>query len=99
MRAAICWMRNRTQLPKLRAGFDRIFIYLALADEIGPENGLLRLVPGSHELKGDVVGMQSEIDIRLSPGQALIIDGNLVIRYPQNGGGICIMAVYWKTRA
>lgn len=98
MRGAICWIRNRKPLPKLRAGFDRIFLYIALADEIGPEDGLLKLVPGSHKQKSGVVEMQPEIDIRLSPGQALIMDGNMVIRYPQNGGGICIMAVYWKRK-
>lgn len=98
MRGIVCFIRNNKALPRLRVGFDRIYIYQALEKELGLENGLFTLVPGSHREKADSVERQTEIQIRLSPGQSLLVDGNMVIRYPQAGGGLCIMAAYWKKK-
>lgn len=98
MRGIMCFIRNNTPLPRVRVGFDRIYIYRALEKALGPKDGLFTLVPGSHREKADSVERQTEVQIRLSPGQILIVDGNMVIRYPQSGGGVCMMAAYWKRK-
>jgi hypothetical protein len=98
MRGIVCFIKNNRPLPRVRVGFDRIYVYQALEKELGPENGLFSLVPGSHREKAASVERQTEVQIRLSPGQTLLVDGNMVIRYPQGGGGLCMMAVYWKRK-
>lgn len=97
-RGVACFIKNTRPLPRVRVGYDRIYVYLPLEKILGPEDGLFRLVPGSYREKADSVEKQGEVDIRLSPGQALLMDGNTVIRYPRNGGGLCIIAAYWKKK-
>lgn len=98
IRGVACFVKNTRPLPRVRVGYDRIYIYRPLEKTLGPEDGLFRLVPGSHREKAGSVERQAEVDIRLSPGQVLLMDGNMVIRYPQNGGGLCMMAAYWKKK-
>lgn len=98
IRGVACFVKNTRPLPRVRVGYDRIYIYQPLEKTLGPEDGLFRLVPGSHREKAGSVERQAEVDIRLSPGQVLLMDGNMVIRYPQNGGGLCMMAAYWKKK-
>ena len=76
MRGVVIWIRNKTPLPRVRTGSDRIYVYRALEGEIGPDEGMFRLVPGSHHMGGDEADACPEIDIRLAPGQILLMDGN-----------------------
>jgi hypothetical protein len=98
MRGLVCFIKNDRPLPRLRIGYDRIYIYQALDKELGPGNGLFTLVPGSHLKEANSVERQAEVQIRLLPGQTLLVDGNMVIRYPQGGGGLCMMAAYWRRK-
>lgn len=98
MRGTVCFIKNTRQLSRVRLGYDRTYLYLPLEKALGPEDGLFRLVPGSHREKANNVEGLSEVEIRLSPGQILVVDGNMVIRYPQSGGGVCMMAAYWKKK-
>lgn len=94
----MCFIKNDRPLPRVRVGFDRIYVYRALEKALGPEDGLFALVPGSHREKAESVERRAEVQVRLSPGQTLLVDGNMVIRYPQSGGGVCMMAAYWKKK-
>lgn len=98
MRGVICFVKNNKPLPRVRVGSDRIYIYRALDRELGPKDGLFALIPGSHREKANNVERQTEIQIRLSPNQILVVDENMVIRYPQDGDGLCMMAAYWKRK-
>ena len=84
----IVWTKNPKQLQRFRAGRDRVFIYRPLEEALGPENGFFRIVEGSHRMGKDGVTNANAKDIRLEPGQAIILDGDLQIEYPQAGGGV-----------
>ncbi|OQE70068.1 hypothetical protein PENNAL_c0125G08637 [Penicillium nalgiovense] len=77
IRGVACFVKNTRPLPRVRVGYDRIYIYRPLEKTLGPEDGLFRLVPGSHREKAGSVERQAEVDIRLSPGQVLLMDGNM----------------------
>lgn len=79
-------MENPTQLQRLRAGRNCVFIYRTVEEELGPENGLFRIVEGSHRMSAEQVLKEKAKDISLLPGQAIIMDGELVIEYPKEGG-------------
>ena len=84
-------MRNVKQLQRLKAGRGRVFIYRAFKDPLGPENGFIRIVEGSHLVGPEHLINASATEIRLKPGQAIIMDGELVIEYPQSGGGVGLL--------
>jgi hypothetical protein len=90
-------MRNVKQLQRLKAGRGRVFIYRAVGDTLGPDNGFLRIVEGSHRMSPDQFIDATAREIRLEPGQAIIMDGDLVIEYPQAGGGVGLLKCISKS--
>jgi hypothetical protein len=89
-------MKNPTQLKRLRAGRGRVFIYRAIEDELGPQNGFFRIVKGSHRMNVEEILNTKAEDIHLKPGQAMIVDGDLVIEYPSEGGGSGLLIAIHK---
>ncbi|KAI9893023.1 MAG: hypothetical protein M1814_000907 [Vezdaea aestivalis] len=85
---------NEKQLPRLRAGPGKVILFRPIEKEIGTENGLFRIVPDSHKMSYiESVKVQSE-SIRIKPNQILLLDGNMLIEYPKEGGGLGLL---WST--
>jgi hypothetical protein len=91
MADVVVWMQNYKQLQRVRAGRGRVFIYKAVEGTLSPENGFFRVVEGSHLMGPEQVMNAKAKDIYLEPGQAIIVDGELIIEYPQTGGGIGLL--------
>ena len=81
-------MRNNTQLGRFHAGKDHVFIYRPLEEALGPHNGFFKVVAGSHNMRPEQIAEAEAEEIQLQFGQALILDGDVVIEYPMAGGGI-----------
>ena len=90
-------MHNPKQLKRLKAGRGRVFIYRAVEEALGPENGFFKIVEGSHRMKPEEIINTQAKDIRLDPGDIIIVDGNLVIEYPQSGGGVGLLKCVSKS--
>lgn len=88
MAAAVVWMKNPSQLQRLKAGRGLVFIYKAVEETLGPENGFFRIVEGSQRMSPEQIVNANARDIYLQPGEAIILDGDLAIEYPQAGGGV-----------
>lgn len=72
----------------MRAGHGRVFIYKALKEALGPENGFFRIVEGSHRMSSvEQIKSAQARDVNLKLGQVIILDGDLVIEYPREGSG------------
>jgi len=84
-------MRNHKQLQRLRAGRGRVFVYKAVEEVLGPHCGFFRIVDGSHRMSPEQIINASAKDIYLNPGQVIILDGDLVIEYPEAGGGVGLL--------
>ena len=89
-------MENIRQLQRLKAGRNRVFIYRAFKEALGPHNGFFRIVEGSHRASPEHLINASATEIHLEPGEVIIMDGELVIEYPQRGGGVGLLQVISK---
>lgn len=85
--AAVVWTENSTQLQRVRAGRNHIFIYKPFEETLSPQNGFLKIVDGSHRMSPEQILKATATEIQLLPGQAIAMDGELVIEYPKEGGG------------
>lgn len=97
MNDVVVWIRNLNQLPRLKAGRGRVFIYRAVEEALGPENGFFRIVEGSHRMRFEEAIIAQAKDIHLEPGDIIIVDGELVIEYPQTGGGVGLLKCVAKS--
>jgi len=74
-----------------------VFIYRAVEEALGPENGFFRIVEGSHRMKPEEVINAQAKDIHLELGDIIIVNGDLVIEYPQSGGGVGLLKCVSKS--
>ncbi|OJD25361.1 hypothetical protein ACJ73_03274 [Blastomyces percursus] len=84
----IFWVTNKTQLPRYPAGLRgtiHIF-YTATTQELHEDNGIFRIVEGSHTMTRGQSNHIEPIPIRLQPNDILIMSADLTIQYPQAGG-------------
>lgn len=96
MADVVIWMQNPNQLQRFKAGRGRVFVYKAIEGVLGPQNGFFRIVEGSHLMNPDQIIKTNAKDVHLQPGQAIILDGDLVIEYPQAGGGVALLKCFSK---
>lgn len=87
MKEVVVWMQNPTQLQRMKAGRNRIFIYKPMEETLSPQNGFLKIVDGSHRMSSEEILKTTATEIQLLPGQVIAMDGELVIEYPKEGGG------------
>ncbi|PGG95597.1 hypothetical protein AJ80_09936 [Polytolypa hystricis UAMH7299] len=90
----VFFAENPTQQPRYPAGPRRSSVYIwcsATDEELHDGNGLFRIVEGSHiKLRGEIDGIDPT-PIRLKPYEILIMSADLIIQYPQGGGGVAIV--------
>ena len=79
MRGVVIRIRNKVSFLRIYAGSDYIYVYHTLEGEVGPNEEIFKLVPGSHHMRGDEADTYPEIDICLALGQTLLMDGNIMI--------------------
>ncbi|EDO00503.1 predicted protein [Sclerotinia sclerotiorum 1980 UF-70] len=96
MADVVIWMQNPNQLQRFKAGRGRVFVYKAIEGVLGPQNGFFRIVEGSHLMNPNQIIKTNAKDVHLQPGQAIILDGDLVIEYPQAGGGVALLKCFSK---
>jgi hypothetical protein len=102
---ALIFLQNEKKLPPYRAAPGHLVFYRPLSGILETKNGLFKIYPGSHKLDGkpdsesdskpDSKQVVQPIEITLQPDEVLMIDGNIVIEYPCDGGGVGLMEV-WK---
>ena len=93
----IRFLPNTAQLGPKRAhpSSNSLSIFRPLGGHVGPENGMLKLYPGSHSLQTkeeaqSICGPPQTI--RLAPNQVLVTLGTLWVELSNTGGG----ALMWK---
>lgn len=88
--AVMLTLANDPQLPPYRLGPGKIFLFKPIDQALSEDVGFLRYYEGSHR-RSKSIGDAAEKAICLRMNQMLIMDGDLVIRWPKAGGGIFIL--------
>ncbi|KJF60721.1 uncharacterized protein CIMG_12225, partial [Coccidioides immitis RS] len=96
----VFWAKNPSQLKRFHAGArSTAFIYCsATNEELHEENGLFRIVEGSHTMMQGQVDETATTSIRLRPNEVLIMSSNLTIEYPTAGGGVGIWMMVYRPK-
>ena len=89
------WVHN-PRVQRFRAGGGRVFIYKALEERLSLHNGFFKIVVGSQCISLEEIRNAQARDIHCQPGQATILDGDLVMEYPQAGSGVGLLKCLWK---
>ncbi|KAI9759363.1 MAG: hypothetical protein M1840_003367 [Geoglossum simile] len=77
---------NPEPLSRVRAGENNVLIWRPFHKALDAQNGLFRIVKRSQGMERAQVDKAGVVEIKLEPGQALILTGELWIEWPQNGG-------------
>ena len=83
-------VRNNPQLPPYRAGPGKVLLFKPIDHGLSEGVGFLRYFEGSHK-KSKSIGDMPERGICVELDQILVMDGDLVIRWPKTGGGIFML--------
>lgn len=97
---ALYFLRNEKKLPAFRAAPGHVLFYRLLSRTLDTTNRLFKIYLRSHKLdklKLDKLQEVPSIEMSLPPNQVLKIDGNIVIEYPCDGGGVGLMEA-WTLR-
>jgi hypothetical protein len=89
---------NPTQLHRTRVGPGRVLIWSPFDRPVNTQNGFFRVIKGSQNMSFAEVNAASTVEISLNPGQAIIIDGELCIQWPQVGSGLAQFKALKKQR-
>ena len=88
--AIMSTIRNNPQLPPYRAGLGKVLLFKLIDYGLSEEVRFLRYFEGSHK-KSKSIGDMPERGICVELNQILVMDGDLVIRWPKTGGGIFML--------
>jgi hypothetical protein len=91
-------LTNSPQLPPYKLGPGKVFLFKPIDHDLSEEVGFLKYFEGSH-IQSKSIGNAPERGICLTLDQMLVMDGDLVIRWPKAGGGIFILQGILKNRA
>ena len=74
-------------------------IYRLFRDELSSEIEFFKIKPGSHLMSSPmkILDIPDE-DIHLKPNEVLVLDGEIVIKWPKPGGGLCMLQAIKKKR-
>ncbi|KAE8363894.1 hypothetical protein BDV27DRAFT_158356 [Aspergillus caelatus] len=88
---------DESQLRRAHPCSDGISIWRPLGGKVGPENGMFKVYPGSHNIESEQELRNSGLhadEIHLHADQILITAGGLWIEYNQSKGGIIMWMGY-----
>ncbi|EGD99966.1 hypothetical protein TESG_07294 [Trichophyton tonsurans CBS 112818] len=85
-------VKNDQQLQPWRIMPGKVLVIRPVTHELNASVGFPKSIKGSHRMSsiGEVMGAPEE-ELIIGLNQALIIDGDVVIRFPRAGGGVCMM--------
>ncbi|KAE8377775.1 hypothetical protein BDV26DRAFT_292883 [Aspergillus bertholletiae] len=89
--------KDERQLRRAHPCSDGISIWRPLGGKVGPENGMFKVYPGSHNIKSEEELRDSGLhadEIHLHADQILITAGGLWIEYNQSKGGVLMWMGY-----
>lgn len=81
----------KKESPGYRAGLGWVLLYKPFEGELHTGVGFFSVIPGSHEMSDSEADDREFNPISLQPNQVIVLDGNLVIRWPAAGGGLGMM--------
>ena len=68
-----------------------MYVFKAVGDTLNTNNGLFKIIPGSHNMSDDQLTRARRKDIAVKPNEVLITDGMLIIDWPTAGGGFALL--------
>ncbi|KAH8807080.1 hypothetical protein F5884DRAFT_673702 [Xylogone sp. PMI_703] len=94
----VVWTENisNSQRSRFAAGEGLVFIYKAVEGTLNADNGFPLIVEGSHAMEAEQITTTTASPIELRTGEVLILDGNVEIEYPREGGGWGLLKVFRK---
>lgn len=91
-------VENDEPLKHCRFWPNKVLVFRLIKDDLSPEVGFFRAKPGSHRtLSHRKIHDIPDENIYLKANEALVLDGDMVIKWPESGGGLCMMKVITKT--